>query len=269
MCTIIAIHGVRPDQSLVLATNRDEFYARASSGPMLLLAQPRAVGGRDLAGPGTWMGVTASGLFVGITNQRGFTARDPDKRSRGEIVIEALARGSSREVLAYARSLDGRAYNEFNLMWGDARELYVGYGRSTQRELEIERVPPGVHVLPNDRLDSPDFVKVTRARALLEPYIDAPLPRLIEQLERALADRRLPEIESIPNPPPASRLDRALLRELAALCVRTPTYGTRSSTVVALGEQQVLHYGYADGPPDQTAFRDVRALFTQTSPEGA
>ena len=267
MCTIIAIHGVRHDQSLVLATNRDEFYARATSGPMRLLSHPPTVGGRDLAGPGTWMGVTESGLFVGITNQRGFAARDPEKRSRGEIVIEALARGSSQDVLAYARSLDGRAYNEFNLMWGDARELYVAYGRSTQRELEIARVPPGLHVLPNDRLDSPDFVKVARARSLLEPFVDAPLPRLIEALEHALADRQLPEFESIPNPPPTSRMDRALLRELAALCVRTPAYGTRSSTVVALEAQRVLHYGYADGPPDQTAFRDVRALFTKASPE--
>jgi len=261
MCTIIALNGVRADQTLVIATNRDEFYARPTSGPVRLLEQPKAVGGRDLAGPGTWMGVTSEGLFVGVTNQRGFAPRDPSKRSRGEIVIDALARGSSRAVLAYLRTLDARAFNDFNLLWGDASSLYVAYGRASQRELELEQVPPGLHVLPNDRLDSPDFAKVARARELIAPLVDAPLPKLTSALERALADRMLPELETIPVPPAEARFDRALLRELAALCVRTPVYGTRSSTVVALGRTGVLHYGYADGAPDQTPFSDVTPLF--------
>lgn len=261
MCTIIALNGMRADGTLVLATNRDEFFARPTSGPGRLLEHPRTVAGRDLAGPGTWMGVTEDGLFVGVTNQRGFVGRDPEKRSRGEVVLQALAAGSTAAVLAYVRTLDARVYNDFNLLWGDASSLYVAYGRSAQRELEIERVPPGLHVLPNDRLDSPDFVKVERARALLTPYIDAPLATLTGALEQVLADRQLPPLEAIPAPPLEGRLDRALLRELAALCVRTPGYGTRSSTVVALGPKGVLAYRYADGPPDSTPFVDVTGLF--------
>lgn len=261
MCTIIALNGVRADGTLVLATNRDEFFARPTSGPVRLLEHPRTVAGRDLAGPGTWMGVTEDGLFVGVTNQRGFVGRDPVKRSRGEVVLQALAAGGAAAVLDYVRTLDARAYNDFNLLWGDASALYVAYGRAARREVEIERVPPGLHVLPNDRLDSPDFVKVERARALLAPHIEAPLPALMGALEEVLADRLLPRLEDIPVPPPESRLDRALLRQLAALCVRTPGYGTRSSTVVALGPEGVLAYRYADGPPDGTPFVDVMELF--------
>lgn len=261
MCTIIALNGVREDHSLVLATNRDEFYARPSSGPVRLLEQPSAVGGRDLAGPGTWMGVTKEGLFVGITNQRGLGGRDPSKRSRGEIVLESLARGSANGVLAYLQTLDCRAYNDFNLLWGDAAALYVAYGRASHAPAEVAQVPPGLHVLPNDRLDSADFVKVTRIKARLEAHVHAPLPTLVAELERTLGDRALPDLETIPEPAPEARLDRTLLRELAAICVRTPLYGTRTSSVIALGAGRVLHYGYAEGPPDVTPFRDVTPLF--------
>jgi uncharacterized protein with NRDE domain len=260
MCTIVALNGVRTDGSLVIATNRDEFYARKTSGPMQLLSSPQTVGGRDLEGPGTWMGVTREGLFVGVTNQRG-AVRAPDKRSRGEVVIGALARGNVQGVLAYLRTLDGRAYNEFNLLWGDARALYVAYGRASERALEIEQVPRGLHVLPNDRIDSPAFVKVTRIQELVGDAVEAPLPVLIKRLEQALGDRQLPPFESIPETPDGARFDRTLLRELAAVCVRTPSYGTRSSTVVALGPSSVMHYGYADGPPDVTTFVDVLPLF--------
>src|SRR6476661_554074 len=108
MCTIVALHGVRNDYPLVLATNRDEFYARPSSGPVRLLEQPRTVGGQDLRAKGTWMGVTREGLFVGVTNQRSWHPPDPKKRSRGELVINALKLEAPRAIRASLSTLDGR-----------------------------------------------------------------------------------------------------------------------------------------------------------------
>ena len=128
MCTIVAIHGVRQDYPLVLATNRDEFYARASAGPMRLLDEPSTVGGQDLRAKGTWMGVTQAGLFVGVTNQRTLRAPNPQKRSRGALVMEALKLEEPRAIRAFVNTLDGREYNSFNLMFGRAGELYAAYG---------------------------------------------------------------------------------------------------------------------------------------------
>jgi uncharacterized protein with NRDE domain len=269
------MRGVRADCPLILATNRDEFYARESAGPGRLLEHPSTVGGRDLVAQGTWMGVTREGLFVGITNHRRL---EPDEkpgplRSRGELVLQALALGSVPDITRFVGALDTRRYNAFNLMWGDASALLVGYARDEQRELLIDSVPEGVHVLPNDRLDSPSFAKVARAKELVEPYVAAPLPELTRALQSMLADRRLPELaelgsrveepgaSTIPVPPPASQLDRERLRALAALCVRTPLYGTRSSTVVMLAPGRVVQYLFADGAPDQTPFTDVMPLF--------
>lgn len=260
VCTIVALRGVRADCPLILATNRDEFYARASAGASRLLEQPSTVGGRDLASGGTWMGVTREGMFVGVTNHRRLDAPEQTLRSRGEVVLRALALGDVAAVTRYVRSLDARVYNPFNLLWGDAASLYVAYARS-EPELELSEVPDGVHVLPNDRLDSPDFVKVARAKELVAPLLHDVLPVLATGLQAMLADRQRPALEDIPHPPPASRLPRELLRELAALCVRAPGYGTRSSTVVMLAPGAVRQYWFADGPPDQAPFVDVTPLF--------
>jgi hypothetical protein len=76
-----------------------------------------------------------------------------------------------------------------------------------------------------------------------------------------LADGELPELESVPEPPPGAPFDKAVLQRLSALCVRTSAYGTRSSTVVALSEGRVEEYWYADGPPDRSEFVDVTGLY--------
>jgi uncharacterized protein with NRDE domain len=257
MCTIVAIRGVRPDLPLVLATNRDEQFERPSTGAMRLLDAPATVGGRDLVAGGTWMGVTQQGLFVGVTNRRG-APRDPQKRSRGELVLEALKLGDADRIADYAAGLEGPAYNEFNLMWGDTRTLRVAYGRSDRRQVEIAEVPEGVHVLPNDRLDSPDFVKVARAKELLAPILQVDRARFVAGVQAMLGDRQLPPLGALSEP----GFEPELLRQLAALCVRTPTYGTRSSTVVLLRPGGVDQYCVAEGPPDRTPFVDVSRLFT-------
>ena len=261
MCTIVVLRGVRADYPLVIATNRDEFYARAASGPMRLLAQPATVGGQDRVKGGTWMGVTRDGLFVGVTNQRTLVPPDPAKRSRGELVLSALRLGERAAIMDMLQGLDARDYNAFNLMWGDAEALFVAYARDGRATLEIEPVPEGVHVLPNDRLDDAESPKVARARALLAPYVHGDFATLESALERTLADRVRPELAALPDWPLPTTMTRELLRELSALCIRTPLYGTRSSTLLALTPGGVGKYLYADGPPDETEFVDVTPLF--------
>ena len=261
MCTVVVLNGVRRDFPVILATNRDEFYARPSSGALRLLEEPKTVGGRDLLSHGSWMGVTEQGLFVGVTNQRTLHAPDRSKRSRGEVVINALKLAQRDAVADMLRGLDAREFNGFNLMWGDAEQLFVGYAREDQQTIRIEPVPPGMHVLPNDDLDSRDFPKVQRARELLEPFANAELDVLFEALKRMLADRERRPLDEIPTPQAESPLNRDMLRELSALCIRTPIYGTRSSTIVALSPGKVGHYLYADGAPDQAQFADVMGMY--------
>lgn len=261
MCTIVVLNGVRADYPVVLATNRDEFFARLTSGPMRILEVPRTVGGLDMVKRGTWMGVTREGLFVAVTNQRTMQPPDPSKRSRGEVVVKALKLNNRDAITRMLGELDGRDFNSFNLMWGDAEKVFAAYAREGEAQIEIETVPRGIHVLPNDRLDHAEFPKVKRAKRLVEPYANASFDALAAALKKMLADRQLPDLDDVPMLPQGAPISRETLRELSALCVRTPVYGTRSSSVVALARGSVGYYAYSEAPPDRGVFQDVLHLF--------
>ena len=58
---------------------------------MLDEGPPRIVGGRDELSGGTWLAVNQHGVCAGLTNQPLGEAKDPSRRSRGELPL-ALAR---------------------------------------------------------------------------------------------------------------------------------------------------------------------------------
>lgn len=260
MCTIAALWGLHPRHPLIIAANRDEFFARAARPPARRgVARDGAAiwAGEDLTASGTWMGVTARGFFVGVTNQRSLAPRAEGRRSRGEVVLEALREGRNEGVEALLRALDPARYNPFNLLFGDASGLRVAYVRDRPASLELLPLGPGVQVLANDRLGSPAFPKTRRMTELLDPATIPTLSddALLTRLEDALRDPWFPDDR------PADPLDAALpddlARRLQALCVETPVYGTVSSTVMLLGDGEVRRYRYADGSPRAAPFGEV------------
>src|SRR5476649_288786 len=75
MCLIVFAWRPGHAHPLIVAANRDEFYAR----PSLPLAQwpdaPHIYAGRDQEAGGTWLGVSAEGRFAALTNIRDPTSR--------------------------------------------------------------------------------------------------------------------------------------------------------------------------------------------------
>ena len=264
MCTIVAIKREEAHCPLVVAANRDEFYSRATSGPRRitdpLVRGPTILAGIDLLKGGTWMGANENGLFVGLTNQRQHEGADSAKASRGDVVMDALAMSEVAHIDAFLMDIDARAYNGFNLLYGDATELRVAYARADREAIEIQRLGEGVWVLSNDTIGSADFPKTDRVRALVEPLAQTEFEGLTAGLARALADHTQPGIESVPPPPPGSLFTHPILRALQSICVHTPVYGTRSATMLARRPGGVHYYGYADGPPCETAFQDKTEL---------
>lgn len=192
MCTVLILRNVHSEWPLVLAANRDEFYARPAHGPRILSEAPRAVGGQDVERGGTWMGVTHEGTVVALTNQRGARGLGTAPRSRGEVVLRALQAGSVEAIERYLGTLPAPEFLPFNLLYGDARTLRVAYARPGHPHLLHEDVPSGVHVLPNDSLDNLALPKVQRAHALAEAVAKRPWPELVTGLQAALADHALP-----------------------------------------------------------------------------
>ena len=260
MCTLIVRHQMDQWCSTLIAANRDEFYHRPATGPQVLKEQPRIVGGRDELAGGTWLAFTHGGLFLGLTNQRSFGARDDALRSRGELVVEALSEGTFDGVRRYLESADAHAYNEFNLIFGDGERACAAYGRRGEPTIELEPLSRGVHVLCNDRLGSPEFPKADEARAKVESIAPGPWLEIKPQLVEVLSDRSLPDPGDLPPLPPNAPFDADVARRLQAICVETPVYGTVSATVAALSPGRVERYAFCDGPPDRGELLDVTDL---------
>lgn len=267
MCTLIIARALHPDLPVLVAANRDEFFARPTTPPEAWADPAGVVAGRDLRAGGTWMGATRAGFFVGLTNQRSPGQGVLGGRSRGDVVTAALRAGTVSGVRAQLADLDPRTMNPFNLLYGDAEHLEVAYAHPEASAVRFEAVPPGLHVLPNDVLDSAAFPKVVRAQTLLA----APLARVVHDADAAAGDAlfaamiaALGDTWSPPQLPGGvdAHLPEALRHALHALCVVTPTYGTRSATAVALKHGGVAHYRYADGRPGLTPWTDHTALFS-------
>ena len=260
MCTIIVRHQMDDWCSTIVASNRDEFYDRAASGPAVLRSEPHIVGGRDEREGGTWFGVTRGGLFVGLTNQRSFGTRDDSLRSRGRLVLEALEQDSLEGVMSYLNRVDPATYNEFNLIFGDGEGVCAAYGRRDAREVELEILGEGVHVLCNDRLDSPEFPKAARARAQVMSVVSDSWQGLKPRLLDVLSDTSLPDPSEVPPLPPGAPFDEEVARYLQAIYVKTPVYGTVSSTIAAVSPGRVEQYWFSEGPPSETSLEDMLHL---------
>ncbi|MCK6526450.1 NRDE family protein [Myxococcota bacterium] len=265
MCTLALLHRVRDDLPLLVAANRDEFLARPAAPPGVLDAEAGLFGPRDLSAGGTWIAANRSGVLAGLTNRpppRSATGqalpdaataaevRDPRLRSRGEVIPRLLTNArTAAEAAEAAALLPADAYNPFYLLIADGRDAFAATCRGGRCELAA--LGPGLHVLENGPVDDPESVKVARVRARLEGAEGWPLSGLPLRLLGALADHALPDAPSGRRPPP-----------LDALCVHTPVYGTRSSSVVGLGPGNRLWW-HAEGPPCVTPGTDCSSALAR------
>src|SRR5262249_57067713 len=106
----------------------------------------RMAGGET--GLGNWLGLTASGLFVCVTNGRG-AAPDPSRRSRGLLVLDALRARDAAGVRAICSALSPEQYNGFHLVFVDARE--AGVAICDGGRLELRPLAPGEPHLVTER----------------------------------------------------------------------------------------------------------------------
>ena len=238
MCLIVFAWQVVPAVPLIAAANRDEFYARATAPAGPWSEHPQIYAGRDLQAGGSWMGITqpdeegAASRFAAITNIRAPSEHKDDAPSRGHLVADYLAGNMTPQDYIAAIRPAADQYNGFNLVLGD-RDTLIWYSNKGDNEPRNgQPLEPGVYGLSNALLDAP-WPKVLKTKAQFASLLclGAPDDAFFEMLsDTALApDLRLPET-GVP-------LD--LERVLSAVRIESPTYGTRTSTVVKL---------YANGP---------------------
>jgi hypothetical protein len=171
--------------------------------------------------------------------------REAGKRSRGELVLEALDHAEAYHAADALRALDPAAWRPFNLIVADAIDAFwlrhAGDGRIT-----LNPIPAGLHMIEAGELDDSGSARIVhylprlRAAAVPEPEKDA-----WDAWTRLLADR--------PGPTDNPR---------DALCIVTGgAYGTVSSALLALPRHvtQPPVYLHAEGRPGEADFASVPA----------
>lgn len=231
MCLILLAWQAHPDFPLVVAANRDEFFARPTAPADFWTDRPGILAGRDLEGGGTWLGVSRNGRFAGLTNYRDPTRQRQGTPSRGKLVGDFL--GGAMSAAEYQRELaqTGAAYNGYNLIFSDGEALHY---QSNQGE-GAGPLAPGVYGLSNHLLDTP-WPKV----ALGKSRLAAALSRLPDDagLLQVLRDDAIAEDRELPRTGVSVEWERLL----SAAFVKSPIYGTRSSTVVLMDRHRQIGF---------------------------
>lgn len=248
MCIMAVMYRTLSDYPIVIAANRDEYYSRSALGPRVLHHNPMIWGGRDQQAKGSWLGVNAHGLVVGLTNRRlrEEQVNDDDRRSRGLLCLDALHQSCPADVASWlTREIPDR-YNPFNLLVMDAESaLWIAYDGTPV----ISWLEPGLHILANRNLNDFESLRVQRARDLIEPAQYRSLDELIPHLECVCGDHQ----------------DDVADRE--ALCMhRDETqYGTVSSSILAIAPVlQQSRYFYTSSHPCESTYQDYSYLFSQS-----
>lgn len=256
MCLILVAWQAHPDYSLVIAANRDEFFARPTAPAAFWPDAPQVLAGRDLKAGGTWLGVTRNGRFAALTNYRDPAQIKQGMPSRGGLVSRFLTGAQSgEEYLAELESVADR-YNGFNLLFGDLRDLWC-FSNCGEGE---QRLSPGIYGLSNHLLDTP-WPKVARGKSALSAALQA-LPDEAP-LFNLLCDDSIALDEVLPRTGVSLEWERLL----SAAFVRSPGYGTRSATVLLRGRFGYVRFIEQGYLPD--ASPGERREFAFTVPEQA
>jgi uncharacterized protein with NRDE domain len=225
MCLIAFAWQVHPRWRLLLAGNRDEFHARPSA-PLARWNDLPIIGGRDLEAGGTWLGITETGQCCVVTNVR--DPRDPQQgASRGLLATDFLAGVNDASAHAQALLATAADYRPFNLLTFDAEHgFYIG----NRPEARAQLIGPGVHGLSNADFNTP-WPKTKALMNRLQAWLDAGHEVDFAPLFRALANEEQAPDEVLPNT--GVGIERE--RWLSSAFIHGEQYGTRASTIVAIG----------------------------------
>jgi uncharacterized protein with NRDE domain len=241
MCLAALTIGQSQQFPVVLASNRDEFFARASQALAWWRPPEGAapiLSGRDLAGGGTWMGLNAAGRLALVTNVREPGMQRMASPSRGDLVLQCLS-----DPQADLATLATTPRNGFNLLAVDLSadlverpDRPVGQWVSNRPVVQGRAIGTGAFGLSNASLDTP-WPKLRHLKQRLTQAVDRhhDLDALIGTLFTALHDA-LPALDA---ELPQTGVTPVRERQLSSAFIRiadgdSGVYGTRCSTVVVV-----------------------------------
>jgi uncharacterized protein with NRDE domain len=238
VCTLVLAWQVFPEAPVTVAANRDEAVDRPSEPPARRDWERPTVAPIDREADGTWIGYNDADVLVAITN-RCTDDGVAGERSRGLLVRDALSYDTAEDAARFVeREVEAHEYDGFNLAIADANAaVYLEW----DGVMRVRTLEPGVHVVVNVGADGSYAIPAARADRGEQQAANADAVRTALQ----------------PDPGEDSRgwLDRAaavVADHEYGVCVHANGFGTRSSSLIRLGE--AASHEYADGPPCETDY---------------
>jgi len=250
MCTVIL--SIAPDDPwpVVFAGNRDEKRGRTAKPPGRWWPdRPDVRAGYDGVAGGSWLGVNDQGVMACVLNRAGALGPAPGKRSRGELVLEALDHADAQDAADALADLDAGAYRPFNFVVADSRDAFWLALRPDADAIAVERLPAGLSMITAHDRNSDASIRQQRWRPA---FAAAPRPTPDDGV--AGWDDWTPLLAGgrAADAPPK-----------AAMLVDAPDdFGTVSSALLALPAPELERppaFFFADGPPDHAPFAPVAA----------
>jgi hypothetical protein len=173
MCSVVILRRPGLDWPVLLGANRDEMSQRPWLPPARHWPdRPWVVAGLDQPAGGSWLGLNDHGLVAGIMNRPQSLGPAAGKRSRGELVLEALDHADARAAAAALAELDPDAYRPFNLILADNTEAF--WIRHAGASIDAAAIPPGLSMLTAHDLN--DAAGSRRIGHFLPLFRAAPAP---------------------------------------------------------------------------------------------
>lgn len=218
-------------QRLILSANRDEFLHRPAAELHPWQEQDGVYAGKDLSQGGTWLGIHKNGRFAALTNHRDMRSdKLKNPISRGKLVLDFLT--SNISPLSYLQSLEPNSnlYEGYNLLVSDHQQLGYYSNKSGQ---PAQLLAPGSYGLSNALLDTP-WPKVDLAKQQLSKWASSE-QHDSESLSRLLTSLEMAEASALPD----TGIGLEMERILSSQKIITPNYGTRCSTGLIIGRNQI------------------------------
>lgn len=223
MCTLVILRQRGHPWPLILGANRDEMLGRPWRPPARHWPdRPEVLGGLDELAGGSWLAVNDHGVVAAILNRTGSLGPQTGRRSRGELVLEALDHADAGAAAAALATIEPRSYRPFNLIVADDREAFwLRHADPTGvLPLAVRPLPAGVSMIASSDLDDPGHPRI---RAYLPQFRAAAAPDP-DRGDWAAWETLLGSAESAPEGGPTGAMSFAL----------DSGFATLSSAIVAL-----------------------------------
>lgn len=231
MCILFVALNAHPKYPLIICANRDEFHHRATAPADFWPPERNLLAGKDLQAGGSWFGVNRQGQVAGITNLRLANRQETAMRSRGELVLKAL----NPHSLICPNWLADHAndYRPFNLVFGQGTDLYCFNSLSK----DTIKLAPGFHAICNGALNDV-WPKMAKGRLALEQLINHSPSLAMQDLLNIMKDESQPNDSELPD----TGVGLEWERRLAAIYIRHPEYGTRSTSILLQDNAGEIHF---------------------------